>query len=111
MEVTKFPAIERGSKFKMGLLIFVSAGAFAFLYAPIATLIIYSFNTKGFPAPWNEFTFDWYYKLYHDSELWASFGISCIVAFSATFLSLLMGICLIFLRSTGTKVGKFLPLF
>ena len=36
---------------------------FIFLYAPIATLLVLSFNTSKTRAKWGGFTFKWYREL------------------------------------------------
>lgn len=84
---------------------------YLFLYAPIIVLVTYSFNSKGFPSKWEQFTLKWYYELFHSEDLWQSFFISLLVASVATSLSLLMGICLVFYHSIGGRIGKGLPLF
>ena len=84
---------------------------YLFLYAPICVLIAYSFNSKGFPSTYEHFTFQWYIELYHSSALWNAFFVSCIVAATATCLSLGMGVSLIYFRASGARVAPFLPLF
>ncbi len=91
--------------------IFVVLSSYLFLYVPILILIIFSFNTKSFPSPWEQFTFKWYHELFNSSTLWRSFTTSLIVACFSTTLSLLMGIFLIFFRAQGGRVQKALPLF
>lgn len=91
--------------------LFVVTGSYLFLYLPILTLIIFSFNTKSFPSPWDQFTFKWYHELFNASALWHSFTNSLIVACISTSLSLLMGIFLIFFRAQGGRIQKALPLF
>lgn len=84
---------------------------YLFLYFPILILIIFSFNTKNFPSPWEQFTFKWYRELFHSSALWLSFTNSLIVAVCSTSLSLLMGVFLIYFRAQGGRIQKALPLF
>ena len=91
--------------------LFVVMGSYLFLYLPILILIIFSFNTKSFPSPWEQFTFKWYHELFNSSDLWRSFTNSLIVACISTSLSLLMGIFLIFFRAQGGRIQKALPLF
>lgn len=86
-------------------------GTFLFLYVPIIVLIVFSFNTKNFPASWAGFTTHWYKELFQASELWHSFLNSLIIALTSTCISLAMGILLIFYRASGGKVGRFLSLF
>lgn len=91
---------------------YIFAGfCYLFLYLPIAVLIIFSFNSKGFPSKWDHFTFQWYYELFSEVELWDSFFNSLIVACSSSMLSVVMGALLIFLHINGGKVHKFIPLF
>lgn len=85
--------------------------SYLFLYLPILILIIFSFNSRSFPSPWDEFTFKWYHELFHSSELWRSFTNSLFVAILSTSLSLLLGIFLIFFRAQGGRIQKALPLF
>lgn len=87
------------------------AFTYLFLYVPIIILLIFSFNTDRFPAPWTQFTLKWYYELFHDLFLWQAFANSLVIAFSATAISLAAGIGLIFYAAQGGKVGKSLGLF
>lgn len=91
--------------------LFIVVASYLFLYLPILILIIFSFNTKAFPAPWDQFTFKWYHELFHSSALWRSFTYSLVVAAASTSLSLVMGLLLIFFRAQGGRVQKTLPLF
>ena len=84
---------------------------FLFLYIPIVVLFAFSFNDKAFPAAWDQFTMKWYKELFNSKELIESLINSFIVAISSTAISLTMGIMLIFFRSSGGKVSRFLPMF
>lgn len=85
---------------------------YLFLYVPLAVLLVFSFNVDPFPAPWKQFTWQWYHELFLDSgPLWDAFANSMIVAIGTTFLSLLMGVFLIFYAAQGGRIGKFLNLF
>jgi spermidine/putrescine transport system permease protein len=66
------------------------AGAvFGFLYLPIATLIVYSFNGSGVGGfPPRNLTLDWYRMLFADDAIWESVLNSLIVAFAAMAISL-----------------------
>ena len=66
---------------------------FAFLYLPIAVLIIYSFNGQGVGGfPPRNFTFDWYRILFQDGAIWDSVFNSLLVAACAMFIALAFGI-------------------
>ncbi|MDR2539414.1 MAG: ABC transporter permease [Chlamydiales bacterium] len=87
------------------------AAVYLFLYVPLIVLLIFSFNTASFPSPWQGFTWNWYIELFQTEHLWQSFLNSLIVAFSATLLSLLMGVFLIFYCSQAGRIRAFLTLF
>ncbi|OGN62111.1 MAG: hypothetical protein A3F09_03990 [Chlamydiae bacterium RIFCSPHIGHO2_12_FULL_49_11] len=84
---------------------------FVFLYLPIIVLIVYSFNSRSFPAPWKTFTFEWYIALFAHGTLWISFFNSFIVAFASTFLCFFMSMCMLFFLFIGGKIEKQLSLF
>lgn len=65
---------------------------FAFLYLPIAILILYSFNgpaVGGFPP--TGLTLSWYRELFSDSAMWDAVLNSLIVAACAVLIGLLIG--------------------
>ncbi len=84
---------------------------YLFLYVPLIVLLVFSFNTEGFPSPWKEFTWKWYKELFHASFLWKSFANSIIVASCSTLISLSLGLSLIYYASQGGKVKKQIALF
>jgi spermidine/putrescine transport system permease protein len=66
---------------------------FAFLYLPIVTLILYSFNgggVGGFPP--RDLTLDWYRQLFSDDAIWSSVMNSFLVAMAAVAIALGLGI-------------------
>jgi len=66
---------------------------FAFLYLPIVTLIVYSFNGSGVGGfPPRHLTLDWYRILFADDAMWASVLNSLVVAAAAVAISLAFGI-------------------
>jgi spermidine/putrescine transport system permease protein len=66
---------------------------FAFLYLPIAVLVVYSFNADGVGGfPPHHLTLDWYRMLFADSPIWDSVLNSLEVAFAAMAISLTFGI-------------------
>jgi len=64
---------------------------YVFLYFPIIVLIAFSFNQERINAVWTGFTFDWYNKIFHNSELLNAFKNSLIVAISSTFIATIIG--------------------
>ncbi|MBY0529465.1 MAG: ABC transporter permease [Rhabdochlamydiaceae bacterium] len=87
------------------------ACTYLFLYVPLIVLLVFSFNTEGFPSPWKGFTWRWYQELIEATQLWHAFLNSTIVAIFSTLISLTMGVFLIFYAAQGGKIGKFLNLF
>lgn len=61
---------------------------FIFLYAPIALLIVFSFNSTKSRTVWSGFTFDWYRQLFQDEailgSLWTTLSVSVLAALVAT---------------------------
>lgn len=91
--------------------VLIAASSYLFLYVPIMILIIFSFNSKSFPAPWDHFTLNWYQELFSTKEIWTSFTYSLTIASLSSFLSLGMGVFLIFFRDTGGEIRKAIPFF
>ena len=66
---------------------------FAFLYLPIVTLVVYSFNGAGVGGfPPRDFTLDWYHQLFSDDAIWSSVLNSFLVAIAAVTIALGLGI-------------------
>ena len=66
---------------------------FAFLYLPIAILILYSFNGQGVGGfPPRDLTLNWYRILFSDAAIWDSVLNSLLVAATAMLIALLFGI-------------------
>ena len=62
-----------------------------FLYAPLVTLVVFSFNQSKRNIIWTGFTFDWYRKLLGDTDLLHAFGNSLMIAMLSTLVSLVLG--------------------
>ena len=81
------------SKLRFRWLALHAAAVFAFLYLPIAVLILYSFNGQGVGGfPPHHLTLDWYRILFSDAAIWDSVLNSLQVAFAAMLISLALGI-------------------
>ncbi|MBE5883201.1 MAG: ABC transporter permease [Lachnospiraceae bacterium] len=63
---------------------------FIFLYAPIVTLIVLSFNASKTRAKWGGFTFKWYQSLFENEAilqaLWNTLSIALLSALIATLI-------------------------
>ena len=64
---------------------------FLFMYAPIVTLIVLSFNKSKSRAKWGGFTFQWYLSLVRDSEVLNALANTLIIALIATVVSTIIG--------------------
>ena len=70
-----------------------AASALGFLYGPIITLMVFSFNDNPITKlPLTGWTLDWYYKALTNSDLLAALWNSVIVAVAAVIICLLIGI-------------------
>ena len=70
-----------------------AASALGFLYGPIITLMIFSFNDNPITRlPLTGWTLDWYYKALTNSDLLAALWNSVIVAVAAVMICLVIGI-------------------
>jgi putrescine transport system permease protein len=66
---------------------------FAFLYAPIVLLVVYSFNASRLVTVWGGFSTRWYAALAHDEQLTAAAGVSLRVAAASASLATALGTC------------------
>lgn len=75
------------------------AAGFLFLYVPIVSLVVYSFNDSPVPNQWAGFTTKWYGRLLQDNEmlggLWLSLKIAFFTATGAVILGTLSAFALV----------------
>jgi len=64
---------------------------YAFLYIPIAVLVVLSFNESGLPTAWTGFSLKWYGSLANNQELIASVRTTLVVAVFVTAISTVLG--------------------
>jgi spermidine/putrescine transport system permease protein len=64
---------------------------FAFLFAPIVVLVVFSFNDSRSGTSWTGFTTHWYNDLRHDDLALKAFKNTMIVAITATIVSTIIG--------------------
>ena len=62
-----------------------------FLYAPIAVMIVLSFNASKSRAKWGGFTFDWYLRLTQRSDILEALWVTVSVAIIATIFATIIG--------------------
>jgi len=80
-----------GLKVLNGCLAAWTALVLIFLYAPIAVLVIYSFNSSRLSILWKGFTFRWYQELWHNAPLLRAAKNSLAIAGVVTVLSVVLG--------------------
>ncbi len=77
---------------------------FAFLYAPIVVLIVYSFNASRRGSVWGGFSTHWYGELFKDEQIleaaWVSLKVGVYSATGAVILGVLASLSLV-------RFGKF----
>ena len=64
---------------------------FVFLYAPMLSLIVYSFNESRLVTVWSGFSVKWYAELFHDQQMMDAAWISLQVAFWTACASVVLG--------------------
>lgn len=62
-----------------------------FLYAPMVTLIIYSFNASRLVTVWTGFSTKWYFELFQDSQLMDAVWVSLRIAFYNACMAVTLG--------------------
>jgi spermidine/putrescine transport system permease protein len=88
--------VERKSVFIRVMHTFLFVFSYLFLYLPIFVLVLFSFNDGETITAWEGFSLRWYKALLAMPDMFDSLKVSLIVAFSAMFLSLLLGTMLVF---------------
>ncbi len=77
----------RNSKFTLTMLVL----GFVFLYAPILSLIVYSFNESRLVTVWSGFSVKWYGELFRDQQMMSAAWVSVQVAFWTACASVVLG--------------------
>jgi putrescine transport system permease protein len=62
-----------------------------FLYAPILSLMIYSFNESRLVTVWSGFSVKWYFELFQDRQMMDAAWVSVKVAFLTACASVVLG--------------------
>jgi len=77
----------RNSRFTLAMLVL----GFIFLYAPIISLMVYSFNESRLVTVWSGFSLKWYGELFRDKQLMDAAWVSIKVAFWTACASVVLG--------------------
>ena len=68
-----------------------AAVVYAFLYIPLAIVVVYSFNDSRLNAEWVGFTLSWYKALFNNKEMLTAARNSLIIALSASLGATVLG--------------------
>ncbi|PHR54348.1 MAG: putrescine ABC transporter permease PotI [Robiginitomaculum sp.] len=81
----------------------VTGLGFLFLYAPIASLIVFSFNESKLVTVWGGFSTKWYGELLRDPQILGAAWISLKIAFLSATLAIIIGTVAAFALSRFPK--------
>jgi spermidine/putrescine transport system permease protein len=87
-------------------LLAVSVLLYVFLYAPIAVVILQSFNSARHGVAWRGFTTDWYRVLLHNDAALHATGVTLTLAAASTAVSTALGTLLALGLSRGGFPGQ-----
>lgn len=68
-----------------------AVAVYAFLYIPLAVVVLFSFNDSRLNAEWVGFTLSWYGTLFHDEEMLLAARNSLFIALTASSVATLLG--------------------
>jgi len=84
--------VSRPASGRVGKILGLNAAVvYVFLYAPIALLIVFSFNDNRNVSIWTEPSLRWYGEMFQNSAVMGALRNSLIVAFVATIVSTVVG--------------------
>lgn len=81
-------------------------GVMAFLYMPIAVLIVFSFNESKSRSVFTGFTLDWYVKLFQNEAIISSLINSLVVAVISAAVATVLGTAAAVGINAMSKIGK-----
>lgn len=64
---------------------------FIFLYAPIAALIVLSFNSSKYMSRWGGFSLKWYHQMFSSELIMSALRTTLIIAFVSAFVATIIG--------------------
>ena len=88
-------------------LLSIAAFGYAFLYIPILSVIVYSFNDSRLVTLWGGFSLRWYRSLFHSEDILSAALLSLkIAAVSATVATILGTLTAMALSSHDAWAGS-----
>jgi spermidine/putrescine transport system permease protein len=64
---------------------------YAYIYIPILSLVVFSFNKQKSNIRWEGFTLQWYDKLFHDHQVLLATRNTLLIAFISTLVATVIG--------------------
>ena len=80
-----------GKKFESFIKRFYLLIIFVFLYTPIVTLMIFSFNDSKSMGKWSGFTLKWYTQLFQNDRIMDALKYTLIIAIVASVVATIIG--------------------
>lgn len=78
----------------------------AFIYIPIISMIVFSFNSSKSITTWTGFSFEWYGKLFNDREIMEAIINTIMVAVISTIVSTIIGTLAAISLSKNKKIFR-----
>ncbi len=79
---------------------------YALLYAPIAVVVVFSFNAARSGLEWQGGTLDWYRRLFADEQVRSALKVSMIVAVASTAMAAVIGTTLALALEKHIRRGR-----
>jgi putrescine transport system permease protein len=86
------------------LLFTAMAFGYAFLYLPILSVIVYSFNRSRLVTVWGGFSTQWYGRLFENEQILQAAGRSLMIGATAATFAVILGT---FAGTALTRLGRF----
>ncbi len=77
-----------------------------FMYAPIVTLVVLSFNSSKSRAKWGGFTFKWYINLFDNASIMAALRNTLLIALLSAIISTVIGTAACLAINAMKKKGR-----
>lgn len=77
-----------------------------FMYAPIVSLVVFSFNKNKSLTNWGGFSFKWYEKLFDSQDIMTAVIMTLLIAILATLISTIIGTFAAISLSKSKKIVK-----
>lgn len=84
----------------------ISLAMLAYMYLPVAVLVIYSFNANRTATVWTEFSVDWYLRILQNASIQTAAFNSLVIAFIATLCATLIALLSALATSKAFKGQK-----